>query len=523
MSAVEQESWDCGGTAHFLKEERATATFDVEALTNYLDGGKRGTIRRRWIQDSSKDTGALQGMHSMDRADLTANSLKHFLDIHMPHIKKGFMPEPGDVATMSGSAISSSPLMPHYSLFISTIIGQASPEQTATWLPMAYNLEMIGAYAQTELGHGSNVRGLRTVAEYDPSTQEFVLNTPTLQSMKWWNSNAGLFATHCTLYAQLVINGEEKGVHVFMVQLRDENHEFLPGVECGDVGAKLGDNAIDTGYIRLKNVRIPREHLLSKRQHVEPDGTYVRHTSDKEAKSSGKMHYLTMMGARMGMVQGSGDALSIAVTIAVRFSAVRHQGFKSDSSFKGEEYAILDYKYQQYRLFTQLSYAYAAKFTGIWVRDRMGVIMQNIDESLDDLPELHATCSGLKGLCTKQAHDGMEDLRKCCGGHGFLSSSGIAPLTVSYAWKVTAEGDWVVMLLQTARYLMKSVRAARAGEHVSGLCSVYECLHDPAYDPLREQTFEIANFGNMEELLNLFKQRALMVAVEAELTLSSGE
>ena len=41
-------------------------------------------------------------------------------------------------------------------------------------------------------------------------------------------------------------------MHVFMVQLRDEDHKLLPGIEAGDVGPKLGDNAIDTGYLRLK-------------------------------------------------------------------------------------------------------------------------------------------------------------------------------------------------------------------------------------------------------------------------------
>lgn len=41
-------------------------------------------------------------------------------------------------------------------------------------------------FFQTELGHGTFLRGLETTATYDPSTEEFVLNSPTLTSYKWW-------------------------------------------------------------------------------------------------------------------------------------------------------------------------------------------------------------------------------------------------------------------------------------------------------------------------------------------------
>lgn len=39
---------------------------------------------------------------------------------------------------------------------------------------------------QTELGHGTFIRGLETTATYNPKTQQFFLNSPTLTSYKWW-------------------------------------------------------------------------------------------------------------------------------------------------------------------------------------------------------------------------------------------------------------------------------------------------------------------------------------------------
>ena len=43
-------------------------------------------------------------------------------------------------------------------MFIPSLMSQATQEQQAKWLPMAQKLEIIGTYAQTELGHGTFVR-----------------------------------------------------------------------------------------------------------------------------------------------------------------------------------------------------------------------------------------------------------------------------------------------------------------------------------------------------------------------------
>jgi hypothetical protein len=38
---------------------------------------------------------------------------------------------------------------------------------------------------RTELGHGSNVRGIECQAHWVPESQEFIINSPTLTASKW--------------------------------------------------------------------------------------------------------------------------------------------------------------------------------------------------------------------------------------------------------------------------------------------------------------------------------------------------
>ena len=155
------------------------------------------------------------------------------------------------------------PLSLHY-VFMSTLRSQTSDEQKEWWLGRAQRLGLIGCYAQTELGHGSNVRGLQTTATLIRTVPTETVNgsphTPTLQATKWWST--GLYSsTHAAVYAQMILNGKPMGVHVFMVQMRGPDLKPLPGIEMGDIGSKLGDNDATIGYLRMTNVRIPRRHL----------------------------------------------------------------------------------------------------------------------------------------------------------------------------------------------------------------------------------------------------------------------
>ena len=75
----------------------------------------------------------------------------------------------------------------------------------------------MGCYAQTELGHGSNVAGLETTATLDMNTDEFIIHSPTVTSTKFWPGGLGLWANHAVVCARLSAEGNDFRVQPFMV------------------------------------------------------------------------------------------------------------------------------------------------------------------------------------------------------------------------------------------------------------------------------------------------------------------
>lgn len=444
--------------------------------------------------------------------------VQSFIGVHKEFAEKGYVPKSrNEVSWMSINSVYKGSLMNHYGLALPAILANASPEQMFSLAPKILTFQIIGAYAQTELGHGSNVRGLETRATFDRASDQFIMSTPTLTSSKWWPGALGCVATHAMVYAQLIIDGKSYGVHAFFMQIRDEHHHPLPGIELGDLGTKMGDGANDTGYMRLKDVRIPRENLMMKGAIVTNEGKYLK---TKAKKENPVIHYSTMMQARAGMMAAAGGLLGAGATIAVRYSCIRGQGFEETSTadYQSKEVRIIDYQVQRYRVMKEVALAYAISMTGNWLTEKVNILSGGFDnkEVIAALPEIHSSAAGLKALSTKMTLEGLESLRECCGGNGYLLSGGLATMVGDFAWQVTAEGDYIVLLLQTARFLMKSLESARRGEPLAGLVKGLSALKDPGFKvsamaPAKAKS--LRDFKDPSFLEKLFQFRAVSAIV----------
>ena len=312
------------------------------------------------------------------------------------------------------------------------------------------DLELLGCFAMTETGHGSDVQALETTATYDPAAQEFVVDSPTRNSRKDYIGGAAQTARVAAVFAQLITpDGQGHGVHCFVVPIRDDDGNDLPGVTTSDCHYKGGLPGVDNGRIQFDQVRIPRENLLNKYADVAEDGTY-----SSPIENPGR-RFFTMLGTlirgRVTVGGSAGAAARVALDIATRYALQRRQ-FEAPGS--DDEVLIMDYLVHQRRLFPLIAKSYALQFAQNELVAKCHELQTSDDPDAEEQRELESRAAGLKAANTWHATRAIQEAREACGGAGYLAENRLIALKADTDVFTTFEGDNHVLTQLVAKELL---------------------------------------------------------------------
>jgi len=192
-------------------------------------------------------------------------------------------------------------------LCLNALLRWATPEQKARYFPrLATNI--VGAYALSEAGSGSDAFALNTRAEH--RGDHFLLN-----GRKLWITNAaeaGLFL----LFANARPEAGHKGITAFLIE------RGFSGFQVGKKEDKLGIRASSTCELILDNCRVPRENVLGE----VGQGYKIAIETLNEGRIA--------IGAQMiGLARGALDH-------AVSYAKQRKQFGKTISEFQGVQFEL---------------------------------------------------------------------------------------------------------------------------------------------------------------------------------------
>ena len=347
--------------------------------------------------------------------------------------------------------------------------------------------KLLGCFAMTETGHGSNVRGIKTTATYNKKEDNITIHTPGKNDNKEYIGNA-LHGTMASVFAQLIVDGKNHGVHAILVPLRDSENRLMPGVRIEDNGYKLGLNGVDNGKIWFDQVKVPRENLLNKYGDIKSDGSYY-----SDIKNPNKRFFTmlgTLVGGRICVAKGALSGAKMSLAIAVKYALQRRQ---FNDNLKIQEDLIMDYPSHQLRLTPAIAKSYVYQIT----LDSLMKIYS--DDSITDKRKIETQVAGLKAIITWFANETIQECREACGGKGYLLENRIADLKGDVDIFTTFEGDNTVLLQLAAKGIMSDFNTEF---NSAGFSAVFKLLGTQISDKLVTINPIYANKVDKEHLYN---------------------
>ena len=308
------------------------------------------------------------------------------------------------------------------------------------------DLSTVGCFALTELGYGNNAVEMETTSHWDPKTKEFIINSPSVLSQKYWITNGALHSNYAVVFAQLFMNGQHEGIHAFLVRIRNADMTVRSGVFIEDMGHKLSSNGVDNARIAFTNVRVPRESILNKYSDVDADGKYTTKIPKKRERFlrvadrllSGRLCIAAMQ------ISNTKSTLCTCFRYASKRLAVGKTG-KSDTP-------IMDFQ-----LFQNAMYPLLAKSVCLNIAFNQIKTMYSQNVVNEPTAEVIRLCCVIKPMITWNLRDVATRSVERCGGQGYLSCNRMAE-SIGFAHSgITAEGDNSILMQKVTKELMGSI------------------------------------------------------------------
>ncbi|RAL45048.1 hypothetical protein DM860_003807 [Cuscuta australis] len=506
-----------------LSEE--PAAFDVSAMRKLLDGHNledRDWLYGMMIQSELFNPVVRGGKvfvgvdfnHPMEKQrELTMRRIEYLLEIG---VFRGLLTDNGPEAELRKLALLevtslfdhslSVKLGVHFLLWGGAIQFLGTKRHHDQWLKDSENFLVKGCFSMTELGHGSNVRGIETVTTYDQSTGEFVIKTPCESAQKYWIGGAANHATHTIVLSQLIIGGKNQGVHAFIAEIRDSNGNIRPNIRIADCGHKIGLNGVDNGRIWFDNLRVPRENLLNLVADVSSDGEYITAIEDPDQRFGAFMAPLTT--GRVTIPTVVTYAAKVGIATAIRYSLTR-RAFSITPN--GPEVLLLDYPSHQRRLLPLLAKTYAMSFSAISLK------MMYVKRTPEVNKTLHVVSSAFKATLSWHNMRTLQECREACGGQGLKSENRIGQLKSDYDVNSTFEGDNNVLMQQVSKALLSVYLACkRKGIPFEGLG--LEHMNGPSPLIPSKRSSDILRSTQFQNDIFCLRERELLTRFAAEVS-----
>jgi len=330
-----------------------------------------------------------------------------------------------------------------FNLFAGSILGLGGREQLAD-LDAMQTQGKLGCFLLTEMQAGV-LSGLivETTADYDPASQNFVLHTPSDKAAKNWISQ-GFVADMGVVIADLRIGSKSHGPHPFVMTLRDDAGNLLPGIRVEDMGIKTVANDLDNARVWFDKVKLPKSALLNK---------YADVVDDKYVQVGAERMRIEVIGQRLltGRMAIAEAALFYAMSLHLKTEEyAKHKicnGIAGETTLLAMPQVKNVFDESYFALSNMMSYTAG-------VERRLNEHLANGTIPDPDLVEKIAVC---KIRCIDVAIKRVQALQQEVGSYALMHSTGFELADMLLTCKF-AEGDTRILQQKLSRDRLKRVQ-----------------------------------------------------------------